>query len=559
MRRILLSLLILPIFILFAINCGKKITTSPTGPAPAFVPGDATATQTPTPIPSGTPTVTPTQTGCAIFAVLSYPLAIPNVSAGSTVVGYSLSTDDFVETSCHGTKFCTALSFSANLTGNLATQILAAKLYQGDPSGPTGNAIATAAFNASGFTFNVSPLGPYGYFYVEYVTSGTASGTITTRYVSMDGYGSSGFMPYYPPTRNPPDPTLTIGVSPGTPVPTLTSTMTLTPMPTATFTLTPMPTVISTCVVTTFAGSGTPGAGDGTGASSSFLSPVGIAVDSAGNVYVGDSGNRRVRVITPGGVVSTLAGSGAGGSDDGPAATATFYDLMGVAVDSSGAVYVADHWNHTIRKIYGGTVSTLAGLAGSYGYVDGTRSAARFYAPEDVAVDASGNVYVADGHNERIRKITPAGVVTTFAGTGDITVMNNPSSLAVDAEGNVYVTDMYNNRILKITPSGTVSTLAGGTAGFRDGMGAAASFYEPTGITVDLSGNVYVSDSLNHRIRKITPTGWVTTLAGSGIRGFADGIGTAANFNWPMGIGWGPSNALYVGDTDNNLIRKIQQ
>jgi sugar lactone lactonase YvrE len=263
---------------------------------------------------------------------------------------------------------------------------------------------------------------------------------------------------------------------------------------------------------THFAGAfGGPGYSDGTGSVARFWHPSSVAVDSSGNVYVADAGNETIRKITPGGVVSTLAGlAGNSGSNDGSGSAARFWHPSSVAVDSSGNVYVADTDNSTIRKITpGGVVSTLAGLAGSTGSADGAGSAARFYYPYGVAVDSLGNLYVADSWNSTIRKITSGGVVSTLAGqagslgsddgTGSDARFSDPSGLAVDSSGNVYVDDTLNNTIRKITPGGVVSTLAGlaASSGNDDGTGSAARFYYPTGIAVDSSGDVYVADSNN--------------------------------------------------------------
>ena len=260
-------------------------------------------------------------------------------------------------------------------------------------------------------------------------------------------------------------------------------------------------------LVTTFAGS-TSGSTDG--ALAEFDLPFGVAVDAAGNVYVADAGNHRIRKVTAAGVVTTLAGSGVAGDDDGTGTAAQFDLPSGVAVDAAGNVYVADAGNHRIRKITAaGVVTTLAGS--TFGYLDGTGAAAQFNSPFGVAVDAAGNVYVADTNNERIRKITAAGVVTTLAGstfgyvdgTGAAAKFNFPLGVAVDAVGNVYVADAQNNRIRKITAAGVVTTLAGSTLGFADGTGAAARFANPFGVAVDAAGNIYVADTANHRIRQI--------------------------------------------------------
>jgi len=314
--------------------------------------------------------------------------------------------------------------------------------------------------------------------------------------------------------------------------------------------------------VSTFAGS-TSGYADGTGTAAQFYLPVGVAVDALGNVYVADYNNHRIRKITPAGVVSTFAGSTAG-YIDGTGTAAQFYRPVGVAVDALGNVYVADYNNHRIRKITpAGVVSTFAGSA--QGYADGTGTAAQFNFPTGVAVDASGNVYVADRNNHKIRKITPAGVVTTVAGstagyidgTGTAAQFYSPGGVVVDSSSNIYVADLSNHKIRKITPAGVVTTVAGSTAGYIDGTGTAARFNNPYNIALDSSGNKYVADLSNHKIRKITPAGVVTTVAG-GAQGYADGTGTAALFYNPIGVAVdNASGNIYVGDYNNNRIRKI--
>jgi len=326
-------------------------------------------------------------------------------------------------------------------------------------------------------------------------------------------------------------------------------------------------------VVTTLAGTaGQIGSADGTGAAASFWYPEAVAVDGAGNVYVADRNNATIRKVTPAGVVTTLAGSaGQNGSADGTGAAASFSYPSGVAVDGAGNVYVADSDNNTIRKVTAAeVVTTLAGSVGLSGSADGTGAAARFSYPTGVAVDGAGNVYVADYYNDTIRKVTPAGVVTTLAGTagqygsadgtGATARFSYPTGVAVDGAGNVYVADSDNNTIRKVTPAGVVTTLAGssGQQGSADGTGAAASFYNPRGVAVDGSGNVYVADSDNNTIRKVTPAGVVTTLAGSsGQRGSADGAGAAASFYNPTGVAVDGAGNVYVADTDNYTIRRV--
>jgi hypothetical protein len=337
--------------------------------------------------------------------------------------------------------------------------------------------------------------------------------------------------------------------------------------------------ITSPGLVTTVAGSGSTsqGGADGTGSEARFYDPYDVAVDGSGNVYVADEFNSTIREITSLRVVSTIAGSaGNYGTNDGVGTDTRFYLPQAVAVDSAGNVYVADTWNETIRKVTSeGVVSTLAGSPGLSGSADGTGSDARFWYPEGVAVDSSGNVYVADTYNATIRKVTSAGVVTTLVGmagyigandgTGSDAQFLYPHGVAVDSNGNVYVADSGNNTIREIIPVGTtwlVSTIAGlaGIVGSTDGAGSAALFDDPLGVAVDTNGNVYVADSGNNTIREITPVGttWlVSTIAGSaGIIGSTDGVGSAALFNFPVGVAVDSAGNVYVADTYNNTIRK---
>ena len=320
-------------------------------------------------------------------------------------------------------------------------------------------------------------------------------------------------------------------------------------------------------VVTTLAGSTTIGSADGTGSAASFRYPAGVAVDGTGNVYVADSRNYKVRKITPGGVVTTLAGSGSLGSADGTGGAASFAVMYAVAVDGSGTVYVADSGNNKIRKVTpGGAVSTLAG-SGAVGSLDGVGPAATFSYPAGIAVDSSGNVFVGDRGSNKIRKIAPGGAVTTVAGTGvagtkdgagALATFSSPSNVAVDGKGNAYVVDNYGNKVRKVTPDGVVTTLAGsGNAASVDGTGSAASFDDPWGVAVDGAGNVYVSELGARKIRKVTPGGVVTTFAGSGATGSVDGPGAAASFNWPYGLALDGAGNLYVADALSQKIRKV--
>ncbi len=299
----------------------------------------------------------------------------------------------------------------------------------------------------------------------------------------------------------------------------------------------------------------------------SFYSPSGIAVDASGNLYVADYGNNLIRKITPAGIVSTLAGTGFEGSVNAAGNLASFNGPSGIAVDAAGNIYIADSGNNLIRKIDpSGTVSTLAGRD-TTGAVNGPGANASFFDPLGVAIDANANIYVADAGNNLIRLITPSGIVSTFAGTvnsassnvtSTFSALNNPTGLAVDGSGNVFVANYLNNTILQINQSATISILAGtGQQGAGNGPGNSATFYYPNNVAVDQSGDVYVSDGDNNVIREITPSGVVSTLAGSGTQGSADGTGTNASFNGPAGLAVDALGNVYVADAYNNLIRKI--
>jgi sugar lactone lactonase YvrE len=326
-------------------------------------------------------------------------------------------------------------------------------------------------------------------------------------------------------------------------------------------------------VVTTLAGSpNATGSVDGTGLNARFFLTWGITSDGAGNLYVTDHYNYTIRKITTAGVVTTVAGSpGVTGTADGQGANARFDHPRDLVSDANGNLYVADASNHVIRKITpAGLVSTVAGSPGVAGTADGNGLNARFNGPYGVALDTSGNLFISDTGNHTIRKMTPDGTVTTLAGapasagTADGNGGNArfylPFSLAVDPSGNLYVADCFNHSIRKVTSTGTVTTVAGNPthSGFSNGSGTAAQFLYPEGVALDTQGNLWISDCGNNVIRLMGPSGVVRTMAGSqGVIANNDGTGTSACFNNPRGLVVGVNGLLYIGDTANNTIRVL--
>jgi hypothetical protein len=322
-----------------------------------------------------------------------------------------------------------------------------------------------------------------------------------------------------------------------------------------------------------------PGSADGTNNTAQFYMPFGISVDTATNLYVTDGINETIRKLVPVGtnwVVSTIAGQVTNaGSADGTGTNAQFNGPAGIVVSRGTNLFVADDNNNTIRKLtLTGTnwdVSTLAGLVGVYGDADGATNNARFHSPIGVTVDGAGNVYVADANNNEIRKITPSGGVSTFAGVstgstdgpGTNALFWSTAAVALDAQGNVYVADYYNCTIRKIATNGVVSTLAGlaGNIGSADGTNSNARFYYLSDIALDGGGSLYVADAYNSTIRKITPAGtnWVTsTLAGQAeFYGEVDGMGSNAFFYVPAGIAVDANTNIYVTDNYGMVVRKV--
>ena len=328
-----------------------------------------------------------------------------------------------------------------------------------------------------------------------------------------------------------------------------------------------------------FAGTGITGfSGNGGAATAAQLAaPYGVAVDANGNVYIADFVNHQIRKVNISGVITTFAGTPAlGFSGDGGAATSAQLNYpIGVAADGAGNIYIADNANHRIRKVNNaGIISTFAGTGVSGFSGDGSAAnLAQIDGPMGVATDPAGNVYIVDAGNDRIRKVNISGVISTIAGTGvggfsgdgaaaNLAQINNPSGVVVDAIGNIYISDMTNHRIRKINTSGIISTYAGtGTLGFSGDGGAATSaqINYPRAISVDISGNVHVADASNHRIRKINNAGVISTIVGTGTLGYSGdgGLASSAQINYPRGIAFDGTGNEYIADADNNRIRKI--
>jgi sugar lactone lactonase YvrE len=386
-----------------------------------------------------------------------------------------------------------------------------------------------------------------------------------------------GCTPVAPPTTTTTSTTSTSTTSTTTSSSTSTSTSSSTTSTTSTTTTTVVGS--GTGVVTTFAGqAGVYGSTDAgpPPTLARFGRIVGIAFGSGGTMYVSDTSNQTVRRITAAGVVTTLAGTpGVTGHADGTGPAASFNEPAGIAVDDQGNVYVADMENATIRKITpAGVVTTIAGAAVEFGDVDGVGSGARFRRPNGLVIDPAGHdLYVTDTYAETIRKITLdtlEPVVTTVAGVPDApgsvdgpaatARFDWPGGLAIDAAGNLFVADTLNHTIRELSATGTVSTIAGsaGSSGSADGPAASARFRFPGGVAVDDDADiVYVADSQNDTIRRIAG-GLVTTIAGSpGALGTVDGVGYAARFAGPAGLVLDASGDLFVGDTGNFDIRMV--
>jgi streptogramin lyase len=325
--------------------------------------------------------------------------------------------------------------------------------------------------------------------------------------------------------------------------------------------------------VSTFAGSAlVTGAADGPRTNALFSDPADLAIAPDGTIYVADSANHTIRRIATNGLVSTFAGAaGTNGFANGPGADARFDSPTGLALDTAGNLLVADTGNHTVRRITPtGVVNTLAGFAGESGFSNAVGTNARFNSPLGVCVASNGTVFVSDSGNHCIRAIAPGGAVSTFAGTPEdwgaadgpaaLAKFNNPVGLAFDTAGDLFIADANNHTIRRVGTNGVVTTFAGeaGVDGFADGDGAAARFTKPAELAFDAGGGLLVADSFNHLVRRVTPAGVVGTLTG-GQRadGSADGVNRAARFFNPYGLAVAPGGAVLVTDTYNATVRRL--
>ncbi len=345
--------------------------------------------------------------------------------------------------------------------------------------------------------------------------------------------------------------------------------------------------------ITTVAGNGTAGyTGDGGAATAAEINSnlgfgggneLGVAIDDSGNIYIADAGNNRIRKVNSSGVISTVAGgaAGTGGNigDGGPATAARLRTPEGVAKDDSGNIYIADAGNNRIRKVTKSTgiINTVAGGAGfggGYGGDGGAATAAQLNHPTEVALDASGNIYIADENNNRIREVTvSSGIINTVAGNGTngyngdggpatAAVLNDPTGVAVDDSGNIYIADQGNYKIRKINTSDTINSVAGtGTNGYSGDRAAAtaAELDVPYGVAVDDSGNIYIADEDNDRVRKVNTLGIINTVAGNGTAGYSGdgGPATSAELHSPTGVAVDDSGNIYIADAINNRIRAV--
>jgi trimeric autotransporter adhesin len=336
-------------------------------------------------------------------------------------------------------------------------------------------------------------------------------------------------------------------------------------------------------IISTVAGNGVGGYGGDLGPATlaNLSSPWAVALDSAGNLYIADSANCCIRKVNKStGIITTVAGNTTAGfsGDSGPAISAELSDPVGIALDSAGNLFIADNNNNRIRKVTAGTgiITTVAGI-GTGGYNgDGVpATTAELNNPTGIALDSAGNLYIVDASNNRIREVNiGTGIISTTAGTGtggyngDYVLatsaeLNNPNGLAFDSAGNLYIAEYFNNRVRKVDTGGIITTVTGNGTGSYNGDSIAATtaeLFNPTGVALDSSGNLYIADQANHRIREVNNgTGLITTVAGTGTGAYNgdDITATLAELNSPVGIALDSSDKLYIADRNNNRIRML--
>ena len=332
-------------------------------------------------------------------------------------------------------------------------------------------------------------------------------------------------------------------------------------------------------IITTVAGNHSSGfSGDGGAATNASLnSPFGVVLDASGNLYIADQYNQRVRRVDTNGIITTVAGNGSTlfSGDGAPATNSSLSRPAGVALHSSGSLYIADSFHYRVRKVTtSGIISTIAGGSSpSYSGDGGAATSAGLVSPYAVAFDALGCLYIADYGNSRIRKVDANGIITTVAGNGTLAYSGDggfgtnaslryPYGLAADTAGNLFIADRGNNRIRKVSSAGVITTVAGnGNAGSSGDGGVAtnASLSSPAGVCLDITGNLYIADSAGNRIRRVDSNGLISTLAGNGIGAYSGDGGAAANasLSYPCGLGLDLAGNLYIADYGNNVIRKI--
>lgn len=331
--------------------------------------------------------------------------------------------------------------------------------------------------------------------------------------------------------------------------------------------------IVSGAVVIAFAYAGD----GGTAITASLAGPAGVAIDSSGNIYIATYADNRIRKVDSKGNISTFAGNSGYGfaGDGGPALSSQLSAPRGISLDSSGNLYLADRWNNRIRKITGSTISTIAGNGqGNFGGDGGLATSAQLSYPDGIAVDKAGNVYISDLLNNRVRMVTPTGTISTFAGNGvpgfggdggaaTSAELNQPAGLAVDSSGNVYIADSNNAVVRKVTPQGVISTVAGtgGTEGYSGDGGAAtkATLMAPLGVALDAAGNLYIADYYGWVREVNASTSVITTLAGTGSNGYSGdgGPATSAQFYNPISVAVDSSGNVYVADSGNGAVRMI--